>query len=238
MRYFVIEGIDRSGKTTQHNLLRKKMKGITLQQVQQQTMESKYCDSVIFINEPGGTEFGNQIRNLLLHADIKLSERTAFLLFLAQRAEIFAQITMLPNIVISDRSLISGIAYSNFDIMQSLQFNLFASQYTLPEKIVFLEISQDELQKRLYTQNLDNIEKKGIAHLLQIQDRFKTVLKTISNLSVSPNTHDITSHHKNKTQHLFNHNSHKRTPSILVLNSSLCINELHHRIYNFFFESP
>ncbi|RDU71328.1 dTMP kinase [Helicobacter aurati] len=189
MRYFVIEGIDTSGKSTQWNLLRKKSShAYLIDSFLQDSMSTIPPESTVFIQEPSNTPLGNTIRDIILHKQILNNSRAMFLLFLAQRAELLAHCKSLPNIVISDRSLISGISYAtDIDIEQALMLNLFATHNILPQKIVFLELSLEALQQRLTQKNtsntqqqIDNIESKGAAYLYQIQRRLKETLKIIT----------------------------------------------------------
>ncbi|MWV61566.1 dTMP kinase [Helicobacter saguini] len=254
MKYFVIEGIDTSGKTTQHNMLKQKLKCYDLSNL----MDDKVIDSnIIFINEPGVTPFGKNIRNMLLKQDLDVSNRVKFLLFLSQRADIFDRIFALESklqkdskdskeiiessnldskklensqlldskkidsknlTIIADRSLISGISYAFLDSnLESLfDFNLFATHNFLPQKVVFLELSKDELQKRLKNKKLDSIEKNGIDYLLNIQNKMREVLDFMQTYA------------KKKSYTI---------PQILELDSSLCVDSIHQKIMDFFFEN-
>lgn len=163
--YFAIEGVDCSGKSTQIAMLQENMSG------------------VLITKEPGATALGAQIRQIVLSQD-DISERARFLLFLADRAEhcekIITPALNNKQIVISDRSLISGIAYQivnqNSDMATLYELNRFALNNILPTKIVFLNISQEVLGQRLSLKNLDAIEQKGINYLMQVQDAIKSAL--------------------------------------------------------------
>ncbi|WP_297810921.1 dTMP kinase [uncultured Helicobacter sp.] len=164
--YCAIEGIDTSGKSTQIASLKEVFK------------------EAIFTFEPGATEIGKEIRKILLECDLALNPKAEMLLFLADRAEHSEKI-LKPNrqqLIISDRSLISGIAYAiEFDIESLLDFNLFATNGILPDKVVLLEITEEVLQKRLAQKGADKIEKRGIPYLLKLQERLK---QTITRLEV------------------------------------------------------
>lgn len=153
--YIALEGIDTAGKSTQIELLK-----------------SKYLEA-IFTCEPGGSELGKTLREILLQGG-EISEEAECLLFLADRAEHFHRV-ILPNqekLIFSDRSLISGIAYAkNFDFDQIIALNLFATQRVLPNYVVILQLTHEELTKRLALKHRDNIEKKGVEFLLEIQQR-------------------------------------------------------------------
>ena len=94
--YVVIEGIDTSGKSTQIQELK-----LALQEA-------------IFTFEPGATPLGKKLRKILLEDSIELDSRAEMLLFLADRAQHAHEILKAnpDKLIISDRSLISGMAYA------------------------------------------------------------------------------------------------------------------------------
>ena len=161
--YILFEGIDRVGKSTQIELLR------------------GYFDDAIVTKEPGGTPLGLQIRTLLLH-EAQPSPLAELFLFLADRAEHFAQV-IIPNrhrTILSDRGYISGIAYAYtkgvLDLAQLTRLNEIAMQGIKPDRIVFFEISRQELEARIDNFSQDNIEKRGLDYLLEVQDIMKKLV--------------------------------------------------------------
>ncbi len=162
--YVVIEGVDTAGKSTQLDILSKKL------------------PEAIFTKEPGGTQIGMKLREMVLngHAKSKVAE---MFLFLADRAEHIEEV-IKPNqdkIVISDRSVISGIAYAKempLEIVTSL--NLIATSNILPSHMILLELSREELTKRLSGKENDSIESRGIDYLLDIQNRMKETVKLLN----------------------------------------------------------
>jgi dTMP kinase len=164
--YIAIEGIDCSGKSTQISMLKSAIK------------------DAVFTYEPGATTLGAQIRSIVL-GQTHITDNARFLLFLADRAEHFTEVIepslMANKIVISDRSFISGIAYHlantpSCDIDILLNLNKFTLKSVLPNKIIFLNISQSALQKRLSIKKLDAIEAKGIDYMINVQRAIKTAL--------------------------------------------------------------
>lgn len=161
--YVAFEGIDTSGKSTQIELLQKS------------------CKDIIYTKEPGQTSLGSKIRDILFHDDI--SFKAEFFLFLADRAEHFEKIIKpnLNSLVISDRSFISGMAYAfcndkDTDIEFLYIINKYALCSTLPEKIVFFDIDEETLTQRLSAKTHDNIEKRGIKYLMQVQNAMKKII--------------------------------------------------------------
>ncbi len=155
--YVALEGIDTAGKSTQVALLR-----------------HAFSDAVI-TKEPGGTSLGVKIRDIVLHHELH-SSKAEFLLFLADRAEHTTQI-IKPNkekLIISDRSVVSGIAYAlvkgDISATALLHMNRFATDGIYPQTVFLLQLTQDELEYRLSQKKLDGIESRGISYLLSIQD--------------------------------------------------------------------
>ncbi len=155
--YIAIEGIDTAGKSTQIERLREHFK-----------------DAVI-TKEPGGTEIGKEIREMVLSARAK-SKKAEFLLFLADRAEHIKEIVE-PNqgkLIISDRSAVSGVAYAlvqkEIDKKDLVSLNNFATSGIYPSKIFLLRLTKEELEFRLSQKELDGIELRGVEYLLNIQE--------------------------------------------------------------------
>jgi len=164
--YILFEGVDTCGKSTQAKLLHQSI------------------DGSILTKEPGGSELGVWIRETVLNRQIK-SKRAELLLFLADRAEHFKRV-IEPNLdktIISDRGLVSGIAYAMANEEIELDFlinlNLFALEKHLPNKVILLESNRDLILERLGEKETDMIEKRGINYLLNIQENMKRVLKEL-----------------------------------------------------------
>ena len=131
--YVVVEGIDTAGKSTQLDLLQKKY------------------GNAVFTKEPGGTDIGLKLRTMALNGEAK-SPIAEMFLFLADRAEHIEEVilTNKQNIIISDRSMISGIAYaSTFPLEKMIELNLLATNNVLPSHVILLELSASELEYRL-----------------------------------------------------------------------------------------
>jgi len=155
--YIAIEGIDTAGKSTQITAL-----------------QQHFCDAII-TKEPGATEIGKEIREMVLSARTK-SKKAEFLLFLADRAEHIKEVIEpnLDKMIISDRSAVSGIAYAivqgEIDKKELVNLNHFATDKQYPQKIFLLKLTKKELEYRLSQKELDGIELRGVEYLLKIQD--------------------------------------------------------------------
>lgn len=168
--YVVIEGIDTAGKSTQLDILKK-----------------NYPDA-IFTKEPGGTKIGLELREMVLNARAK-SKIAEMFLFLADRAEHLEEVVKpnRGNMLISDRSMISGMAYAkDFPISMTMELNKIAMEGIKPDCVIMLELSQEELTRRLSGKSNDGIESRGIGYLLEIQSKMKMIIGelNINNLIV------------------------------------------------------
>jgi dTMP kinase len=96
--FITLEGIDRSGKTTQAALLHEAL-----------------GPDALLLREPGGTDVGERVRDLLKDPVLELDPRAELLLFCAARAELCARV-IRPALeagrdVICDRFIDSTAAY-------------------------------------------------------------------------------------------------------------------------------
>lgn len=155
--YIAIEGIDTAGKSTQISNI------------------SKHHPDAIITKEPGATDIGKEIREMVLSARTQ-SKKAEFLLFLADRAEHIKEVIEpnLDKMIISDRSVVSGVAYALIqgEISETaiLHLNRFATGGIYPQKVFLLKLTKEELEYRLSQKELDGIELRGVEYLLSIQD--------------------------------------------------------------------
>src|SRR3954462_15637423 len=129
--FVTLEGIDRSGKTTQTRLLCEAL-----------------GEDAVGVREPGGTEAGERIREILKDPALKLSARTEALLFAAARAELVEQV-IRPALeegrtVVSDRFLDSSLAYQGgargLGVEEVAGINRFALGGVRPDLTLLLDI--------------------------------------------------------------------------------------------------
>lgn len=155
--YLLFEGIDTSGKSTQMKLLKEAM------------------PDIITTREPGGTVFGEKIREIVLNEGVS-SDRTEILLFLSDRAEHYAEV-VLPvrdtETIISDRGYISGIAYAmalgEHDLELLLQMNRFALNDRLPDAVILFTLDEESYMQRMSEKSSDIIEARGVEYMMRVQ---------------------------------------------------------------------
>src|SRR5215211_7171186 len=132
--FVTFEGIDRSGKTTQARMLAEAL-----------------GDAALAVREPGGTELGERVRELV-KGSVPLSARSEALLFSAARAQLVADVIRpaleAGRVVISDRFLDSSLAYQG--LARDLAFeeveliNRFATGGLVPDLTILLELDPAE----------------------------------------------------------------------------------------------
>jgi len=187
--YIALEGIDTAGKSTQI-----------------QALSLAFPDAII-TKEPGATEIGKEIREMLLSARVE-SKKAEFLLFLADRAEHMHKV-IEPNIntkmIISDRSAVSGVAYAltqgELKTQEIVSLNDFATNGVYPQKVFLLRLTKEELEYRLSQKELDGIELRGSKYLLDIQD---AIIKATSLLNIELVEIDATLSREEITNNILN----------------------------------
>ena len=97
--FITFEGVEGSGKTTQVELL----------------SEALATRDVVIVREPGGTELGERMRDVLLFGGMAIDREAEMYLFMAARAQVVHEVIEPAlgsgRIVISDRFHDSTIAY-------------------------------------------------------------------------------------------------------------------------------
>ncbi|MFZ1054137.1 MAG: dTMP kinase [Opitutaceae bacterium] len=130
------EGSEGSGKTSQIARLADRLQKL------------KY--DVVTVREPGGTEIGEQIRNIIVHNSKgdEMCPETELLLFAAARAqlvrEVIAPALMRGAIVLSDRYLDSSTVYQgigrNLAADPVAQINRFAVGNVMPDLTLVIDV--------------------------------------------------------------------------------------------------
>ena len=129
--FVTLEGLDRSGKTTQARLLCEAL-----------------GDRAVAVREPGGTAVGERVRELLKDPSIGVDGRTETLLFAAARAQLVSDVIRPAledgKVVISDRFLDSSLAYQGgargLGVEEVAQVNEFATGGLQPDVTILLEL--------------------------------------------------------------------------------------------------
>lgn len=167
--FLTFEGGDAAGKSTQLRMLVEHLTAV------------RGIDSarVLTTREPGGTDLGRSIRELLLHGD-HVDPRAEALLYAADRAHHVEQ-TIRPHlasggIVLSDRYLDSSVAYQGagraLDPAQIRALSVWATGGLLPHRTILLDLAPEALATRREAGSLDRLERAGAAFHEAVRQEF------------------------------------------------------------------
>lgn len=165
--FFVFDGVDGSGKTTQ-------LKRFAA------WLESRNHD-VVTCKDPGTTELGERLRALLLQSsDIPIHMRTEMMLFTTARTQLVEQI-IRPALdsgktVVLDRYILSTIVYQGhagrLDPASIREVNHFATAGLQPDQTFLLDLPTEVAMQRL-GDNLDRMESRGKEYFEKVRQGFQ-----------------------------------------------------------------
>ncbi len=159
------EGIDGSGKSTQATLLAGRLRD-----------EGR---EVVATREPGGTELGELVREILL-GDAEIAPWAEAALFAAARAQL-VEIVVRPALargafVVCDRYIDSSLAYQGvargLGLDAVLELNLPAIGGLLPDRTFLLSLPAEEAAQRS-SRRPDRIEREGLAFLARVDRAYR-----------------------------------------------------------------
>jgi dTMP kinase len=151
--FITFEGVDGSGKSTQVRLVAEQLRAEGRQ--------------VLETREPGGTELGEKVRDLIL-AGGSLAPWAEALLFAAARAQLVDEV-IRPALargedVLSDRYIDSSLAYQGLarglGVERVLELNLAATGHLLPDRTFLIQVSLDQAARQR-GDDPDRIEREG-----------------------------------------------------------------------------
>jgi len=157
--WIAFEGLDGCGKSTQARILAEKL-------------------GAVLTREPGSSEVGERIREVLLHQAGEISGRCEVLLFAADRAE-HIETVVRPGleqgrIVVSDRSVWSSAIYQGIGrglgVENVLAVNDWGSDGVFPDIVVYLRTRPGVLEG---LENKDRIESAGEAFFSRVAAGFE-----------------------------------------------------------------
>lgn len=162
--FFVIEGIDGSGKSTLINNLKNEIVSLHIER------------------EPTYSELGKYIRQIITNSSKPLTQETLLLLFTADRQEhIYGSNGIFfkkeNQIIISDRYLFSSLAYqtkSKKDFEYALTLN---SRFPLPEVLFYLDIEPETALERIHNRKEETQIFENLEYLKRIKDNYEKTLQ-------------------------------------------------------------
>lgn len=185
-RLIVFEGVEGSGKTTQ---VKRAQSWLEQSELVQQLKAKGLISRIVTTREPGGTEIGREIRQLLLNptAQEPLSSQTELLLYAADRAQHVEQM-LRPQLaagalVLCDRYTDSTVAYQGYGrgLSRSLihQLNQIATQGLESDLTLWFDLDVEQGLARTQKRGIaDRMEQSGLAFHQRVRQGFQELAAT------------------------------------------------------------
>lgn len=165
-KLITFEGIDGCGKSTQVQMLSDHLSSLGY--------------SVVVVREPGGTDVGEAIRDILLSVELSPCPETELLLYLASRAQLTRQIIFPAlnegKVVIADRFADSSTVYQGYARgigMETVKkLNAFATMNLVPSITFILDIPEEIAAERMKLKSKDRLEKEGTDFLKKAREGY------------------------------------------------------------------
>ncbi len=175
-RLISFEGSEGSGKSTQISRLAARF--------------LRLKRDVVTVREPGGTELGEQIRNIIVHNSKgdEMCAETELLLFAAARAQLVRQVIapalVAGKIVLSDRFLDSSTVYQgiarNLAADPVAQINRFAIGNIMPHLTIIIDVPTEVSLARLKQRTTDlpdRMERENIDFYKKVREGYLVLAK-------------------------------------------------------------
>ena len=164
MKLITFEGIEGVGKSTQINLL--------LEWLTAKGFSAK------LLREPGSTEFGEKIRNLLLSKESNISANTELLLMFAARSEMISEhlIDSKYDFILCDRYYHASIAYQGYGRKLSLDLIdtlINGINCPLPDLTIIYDLDVKIGFQRKADDDIDRIESSGVNFFEDVRNGYK-----------------------------------------------------------------
>jgi len=166
--FITLEGGDGTGKSTQSALLGEWF-----------TAQGR---EVVFTREPGGTDLGNQLRDIVLHSRGHIAPRAEALLYAADRAHHIATVVRPAlergAVVIQDRYLDSSVAYQGagrvLDPDEVRHVSMWATEGLVPDVTIVLDLDPAIGRDRLDAANkqFDRLEAEALDFHTRVRDAY------------------------------------------------------------------
>jgi dTMP kinase len=164
--FLALEGPDGGGKTTQAARLAAWLRGEGF--------------DVVSCRDPGSTEVGDRLRQIVLHRDsVHLAIRSEMLIYMASRAQLVDEVIQhslaAGRVVISDRFLLSNLVYQGFagglPVEDLWRIGQVATAGVLPDLTLVLDVSVQASRARVGPAR-DRIEDRPAEYQERVRDGF------------------------------------------------------------------
>ncbi len=168
--FITFEGIDGSGKSTQLNKIAEFLKEKNI--------------NYIITRDPGGTDLGSKLRNILLNYEGKIYPLCELFLYLADRAQHVDE-KIIPalnsgTVVLCDRYIDSTLAYQGYarglNIDELINLNNLATNKLWPDLTLIFDIDPDVSLKRV-GDNKDRLESESINFHKKVREGYLELAK-------------------------------------------------------------
>lgn len=176
--FVVLEGPDKSGKSTQARLLVDALKDRGLE--------------VLHTREPGGTSVAEGVRKVLLDPNLTIDPVAELFLYEASRAQHTSE-KILPalkegKVVISERFTMSTDAYQGFarglGLKTTTTLNKIATSGLAPDLTILLDIPVAEFDARDQGRELDRLERENAEFRRKVREGYLKAAKADKNAVV------------------------------------------------------
>ncbi|OGS05272.1 MAG: dTMP kinase [Elusimicrobia bacterium RIFCSPLOWO2_12_FULL_59_9] len=169
--FIVLEGPDKSGKSTQAVLLVRALRRRGL--------------AVLHTREPGGTAMAESIRKILLDPRLRILPLTELFLYEASRVQHTAQ-KVRPalargEIVVSERYTLASLAYQSYGRGIPLRtvrtLNRVATEGLSPDLTLVLDVAEEIFKERMRGKSHDRLEKEPPSFRDRVRRGYFALLK-------------------------------------------------------------
>jgi dTMP kinase len=177
-KFIVVEGSEGVGKSSQIKIIERYL------------IDNKI--DYILTREPGGTSFGESIRDIILSDENNTEELTDSLLFYASRYENYKKI-ILPALdasktVVCDRYHYSTLVYQgivgNNSSVKAIHEIFDAIYSKMIDHIIYLYTTPKESFKRISKRSVtDKFESRGLSYLEDLSNAYELVFKDMKNIT-------------------------------------------------------
>ncbi|MET0590001.1 MAG: dTMP kinase [Naasia sp.] len=165
--FVTLEGGDGAGKTTQADRL--------------EAWLLDRGERVLRTREPGGSDLGNELREIVLHRRGHIAPRAEALLYAADRAHHIATVVRPAlergEVVVQDRYLDSSVAYQGagrvLDAAEIRGLSLWAAEGLLPDVTILLDLDESASRRRIEGRDrFDRLEAEAADFHRRVRDGY------------------------------------------------------------------